>query len=58
MNNMANWQGTQSPSIKYETGAILKRQKDIEGRSVERQGVHDMRKIERVKNALMSSLGP
>ena len=54
MINMASWQGTQNPSIKYETGAILKRQQDIEGRSIERLSVAEQRKMERIKNTLLS----
>ena len=55
MINMGNWQGSQNPRLQYETGPIPR---NGEARALDRQAIIEERRKERIKNALLTQLGP
>jgi len=55
MINMGNWHGTQNPKVQYETGPIMR---NGDARANDRQAIIEERRKERIKNALLTQLGP
>ena len=59
---MGNWQGTQNPRVQYDSGPLLspsnRRGNNVEAKAFDRQAILEERRKERIKNALMTQLGP